>query len=129
MSAIIRIGESAEAKQVGELGAALTKVHRRGARVAAGFVVPRETRLTNGLSNEILREFDRLKTKQVVLRASTEDGVETESLRDIKRQALLGAVSYLQDNARRRGRQAQLSYKNSSLRKYRAEVTRSIRQH
>ena len=89
---------------VGQLGAILTKLAKSGVRIVDGFVIPIDEKLEYGMSNEILSAFDRLNTKRAILRSSinTQD-YDTETLRDIKRDSLLGAVSYLQQNNARRG--------------------------
>lgn len=104
MSRLLLVEDSENAAIVGDLGRGLAMLARIGARIARGFVVPCGVNLRDGLSNEILRWFDRLETKSVSLRSSNEEAAaELETLHDIGRRQLLEAIEYLQNNARRRG--------------------------
>ena len=105
MSKILWLDESKDPNIVGQLGVSLAKVQSVGARIAPGFIVPLEQKLEDGVSNEVLRAFDRLKTTNVVLRSSVNlADKETETIRDVKRNSLLDTISYMQANAHRRGR-------------------------
>lgn len=106
--------DSSDLELVGDLGRSLAKLAKDGARIARGFVVPRGERLRNGLSNEVMRFFDRLGTKDAVLRSSQREHVEeVETLHGVGREQLLGAIEYMQSNARRRGEKAAIVVQKS----------------
>ncbi len=90
---------------VGQMGAQLARLAKIGIRIVDGFVIPIGQKLEFGASNEILTAFDKLNTERAVLRSSVNlQEYESETLRHIGRDALLGAISYMQQNAARRGR-------------------------
>lgn len=103
MSITLAIDASDDAKVVGQLGSYLAKTKRAGLKVARGFVVPLDKHVGYGLSNEILREFDKLDIQKVCLRASPVTEIdETETIKPVDRSKLLEAITYMQRNAERR---------------------------
>ncbi len=74
------LDSSDDIKIVGQLGSLLVKTKRAGLNTARGFIIPIDKHVGYGLSNEILREFDKLDISKAVLRASpipSSDEVET----------------------------------------------------
>lgn len=65
--------------------------------------MPIDKHVGYGLSNEILREFDKLNIDKVCLRASpTSDISNTETINAVKREKLIDTITYMQNNAERR---------------------------
>ena len=90
---------------VGQLGSQLAKLAKIGARIVDGFVIPINQKFEYGMSNEVLSAFDRLGSEYVILRSSVNlHDYDTETIRDVQRNNLLDAISYLQQNNARRGR-------------------------
>ena len=90
---------------VGQLGAQLAKLAKIGVSIVDGFVLPINQRLEYGMSNEVLTAFDQLDSEYVILRSSVNlQDYDTETIRDVQRDGLLGAISYIQQNNARRGR-------------------------
>ena len=107
MSEIVPIGAITDIDKVGSLGSYLTILSRAGVRIAEGFIIPTGTVLKDGLSNEILRAFDQLKCSTVTLRsAPLSHEVSGETIRTVRRDALVDAVRYLLQNILHRGRKA-----------------------
>ena len=107
MSRLYMLDESEDIAKVGSLGAHLTMLSKAGLRVVSGFIIPSGFALIDGMSNEILRSFDRLESRSVVLRASLPShDLDGEVIRDVKRDVLLDTVTYVQKNAARHGRNA-----------------------
>ena len=99
------LDSSDDIKVVGQLGSYLTKTTRAELKTARGFIVPINKHVGYGLSNEILREFDKLEIKQVILRASPiHDEEEPETVGPIERDELVDAVANLQASTERRWR-------------------------
>ena len=90
---------------VGNLGASLYTLKKAHLRVVDGFIIPVNQDIAFGLSNEILHAFDKMGAKRAVLRASyvDPDVFDSETIRDVKRDDLVSTVSYVQQNAGRRG--------------------------
>lgn len=90
---------------VGQLGAQLAKLAKIGVRIVDGFVIPINQKLEYGMSNEVLTAFDQLDSECVILRSSVDSkDYDTETLRDIRRDGLIDAITYIQQNNARRGR-------------------------
>ena len=90
---------------VGQLGAQLAKLAKIGVRIVDGFVIPINQKLEYGMSNEVLTAFDQLDSECVILRSSADSkDYDTETLRDIRRDGLLDAITHIQQNNARRGR-------------------------
>lgn len=90
---------------VGQLGAQLAKLAKCKVRIVDGFILPIAQKLEMGVSNEVLTTFDRLKLDKVILRSSVNaHDYESEVIRKVERDALLDTISYMQQNAARRGR-------------------------
>ena len=90
---------------VGQLGAQLAKLAKIGVRIVDGFVIPINQKLEYGMSNEVLTAFDQLDSECVILRSSVDSkDYDTETLRDIRRDGLLDAITHIQQNNARRGR-------------------------
>ena len=103
MGNLLMLDSSENIKVVGQLGSFLAKTQRAGLKTARGFLVPIDKRVGYGLSNEILREFDKLKIKQAILRASPiPDKDEVETIAPVGREKLVETVLYMQANAERR---------------------------
>ena len=105
MSKTLPIDASTDEKLVGNLGHYLARLKKAGFRIVDGFIVPVNTDITDGLSNEILRRFDALNTPSVTLRASPlETNIfSSETIRGVKRDVLISTLDYLQNNSIRRG--------------------------
>jgi len=107
MGRILTLEDSHDSERVGALCAYLAILARANIPVVPGFVIPIGESLENGLSNEILRHFEELRCESAVLRTSSVlHDLDGETLRDVKREALIDAVRYLQNNVLRRGRRA-----------------------
>ena len=103
MSTLLMLDSSDDIKVVGQLGSYLAKTSRAKIKIARGFVVPIDKHVGYGLSNEILREFDKLNIDKVCLRASpTSDISNTETINAVKREKLIDTITYMQNNAERR---------------------------
>ena len=90
---------------VGQLGAQLAKLAKIGVRIVDGFVIPINQKLEYGMSNEVLTAFDQLDSKCVILRSSVDSkDYDTETLRNIRRNSLIDAITHIQQNNARRGR-------------------------
>lgn len=90
---------------VGQLGAQLAKLAKIGVRIVDGFIIPINQKLEYGMSNEVLTAFDQLDSECVILRSSVDSkDYDTETLRDIRRDGLLDAITHIQQNNARRGR-------------------------
>lgn len=68
MGKLLNLDECIDAKKVGSLGSFLAQVARNGLDIVPGFVLPIDCDLKNGVSNELLRYFDKLDAKNVILR-------------------------------------------------------------
>ena len=107
MGELFNLDECTDAKQVGSLGAFLAQICRNGLDVVPGFIIPIDCELSDGTTNEIMRNFDRLHADKVILRASVPDDYkDSEVIRDIPRERLLETIAYLQKNINRRHEQA-----------------------
>lgn len=103
MSTLLMLDSSDDVKVVGQLGSYLAKTSRAKIKIARGFAVPIDKHVGYGLSNEILREFDKLNIDKVCLRASpTSDISNTETINAVKREKLIDTITYMQNNAERR---------------------------
>ena len=102
MSNTLTIDASDDIRVVGQLGSLLAKTKRAGLRTARGFVVPIDKHVGYGLSNEILREFDKLEIQKVILRASPVSSDATETIAPVSRDKLIETIMYMQANAERR---------------------------
>ncbi|MCQ2570984.1 MAG: hypothetical protein MJ154_01925 [Candidatus Saccharibacteria bacterium] len=103
MGNLLMLDSSDDIKVVGQLGSLLVKTKRAGLNMARGFIVPIDKHVGYGLSNEILREFDKLEVSKVVLRASPVPNTsEVETLAPIERDKLIETITYMQTNAERR---------------------------
>ena len=90
---------------VGQLGAQLAKLAKIGVRIVDGFVIPINQKLEYGMSNEVLTAFDQLDSECVILRSSVDSkDYDTETLRNIRRNSLIDAITHIQQNNARRGR-------------------------
>ena len=107
MSRILAIDASTDITKVGNLGVYLARLKRAGFRVVDGFIIPVEEELQFGLSNEILREFDKHSFTEVALRAAPVeiDIFSSETIRGVKRDVLVETIDYLRKNSLRRGHQ------------------------
>ncbi|MDO4220340.1 MAG: PEP/pyruvate-binding domain-containing protein [Candidatus Saccharibacteria bacterium] len=107
MSRILAIDASTDITKVGNLGVYLARLKRAGFRVVDGFIIPVEEELQFGLSNEILREFDKHGFTEVALRAAPVeiDIFSSETIRGVKRDVLVETIDYLRKNSLRRGHQ------------------------
>jgi len=102
MSSTLTIDASDDIRVVGQLGSLLAKTKRAGLRTARGFIVPIDKHVGYGLSNEILREFDKLEIQKVILRASPVSSDATETIAPVSRDKLIETIMYMQANAERR---------------------------
>ena len=107
MSRVLLLDDTDDLNIVGQLGSILAKLAKNGVKIVDGFIIPIDQKIEFGMSNEILTAFDRLSTERAILRSSINSQTyDTETLRDIYRDSLLGAISYLQQNNARRGHSA-----------------------
>lgn len=102
MSNTLTLDASDDIRVVGQLGSLLAKTKRAGLRTARGFIVPIDKHVGYGLSNEILREFDKLEIQKVILRASPVSSDATETIAPVSRDKLIETIMYMQANAERR---------------------------
>jgi phosphoenolpyruvate synthase/pyruvate phosphate dikinase len=102
MSNTLTLDASDDIRIVGQLGSLLAKTKRAGLRTARGFIVPIDKHVGYGLSNEILREFDKLDIQKVILRASPVSSDATETIAPVSRDKLVETIMYMQANAERR---------------------------
>lgn len=98
------LDSSDDIRTVGQLGSYLAKTKRADLKVARGFVVPINRHVGYGLSNEILREFDKLEVKSAILRASPVHDDEIEVVGPVTRDEIVEAVAKMQIDAERRWR-------------------------
>lgn len=124
MGRILLLDDSTDAGLVGQLGAHLSKLKREGLNVADGFILPIGFELVDGMTNEIIRGFDRInasrnrgrdikKETTAILRPSyMDENYDSEVLRDVARHELIDAVKYLQKNSMRRGRRLAIVIQN-----------------
>ncbi|MGN1313172.1 MAG: PEP/pyruvate-binding domain-containing protein [Candidatus Nanosyncoccaceae bacterium] len=124
MGRILLLDDSTDAGLVGQLGAHLSKLKREGLNVADGFILPIGFELIDGMTNEIIRGFDRINASRnrgrsikeettVILRPSyMDENHDSEVLRDVARRELIDAVKYLQKNSMRRGRRLAIVIQN-----------------
>lgn len=124
MGRILLLDDSTDAGLVGQLGAHLSKLKREGLNVADGFILPIGFELVDGMTNEIIRGFDRINASRnrgrsikeettVILRPSyMDENHDSEVLRDVARYELIDAVKYLQKNSMRRGRRLAIVIQN-----------------
>lgn len=108
MGRILLLDDSTDAGLVGQLGAHLSKLKREGLNVADGFILPIGFELVDGMTNEIIRGFDRINASRnrgrnikeettAILRPSyMDENHDSEVLRDVARHELIDAVKYLQ---------------------------------
>lgn len=124
MGRILLLDDSTDAGLVGQLGAHLSKLKREGLNVADGFILPIGFELIDGMTNEIIRGFDRINANRnrgrnikeettAILRPSyMDENHDSEVLRDVARHELIDAVKYLQKNSMRRGRRLAIVVQN-----------------
>ena len=124
MGRILLLDDSTDAGLVGQLGAHLSKLKREGLNVADGFILPIGFELVDGMTNEIIRGFDRINANRnrgrnikeettAILRPSyMDENHDSEVLRDFARHELIDAVKYLQKNSMRRGRRLAIVIQN-----------------
>lgn len=124
MGRILLLDDSTDAGLVGQLGAHLSKLKREGLNVADGFILPIGFELIDGMTNEIIRGFDRINASRnrgrsikeettVILRPSyMDENHDSEVLRDVARHELIDAVKYLQKNSMRRGHRLAIVIQN-----------------
>ena len=124
MGRILLLDDSTDAELVGQLGAHLSKLKREGLNVADGFILPIGFELIDGMTNEIIRGFDRINASRkrgrnikeettAILRPSyMDENHDSEVLRDVARHELIDAVKYLQKNSMRRGRRLAIVIQN-----------------
>lgn len=124
MGRILLLDDSTDAGLVGQLGAHLSKLKREGLNVADGFILPIGFELVDGMTNEIIRGFDRINANRnrgrnikeettAILRPSyMDENHDSEVLRDVARYELIDAVKYLQKNSMRRGRRLAIVIQN-----------------
>ena len=124
MGRILLLDDSTDAGLVGQLGAHLSKLKREGLNVADGFILPIGCELVDGMTNEIIRGFDRINANRnrgrnikeettAILRPSyMDENHDSEVLRDVARHELIDAVKYLQKNSMRRGRRLAIVVQN-----------------
>lgn len=124
MGRILLLDDSTDAGLVGQLGAHLSKLKREGLNVADGFILPIGFELVDGMTNEIIRGFDRINANRnrgrnikeettAILRPSyMDENHDSEVLRDVARHELIDAVKYLQKNSLRRGRRLAIVIQN-----------------
>ena len=124
MGRILILDDSTDAGLVGQLGAHLSKLKREGLNVADGFILPIGFELVDGMTNEIIRGFDRINENRnrdrnikeettAILRPSyMDENHDSEVLRDVARHELIDAVKYLQKNSMRRGRRLAIVIQN-----------------
>lgn len=124
MGRILLLDDSTDAGLVGQLGAHLSKLKREGLNVADGFILPIGFELVDGMTNEIIRGFDRINANRnrgrnikeettAILRPSyMDENHDSEVLRDVARRELIDAVKYLQKNSMRRGRRLAIVIQN-----------------
>lgn len=124
MGRILLLDDSTDAGLVGQLGAHLSKLKREGLNVADGFILPIGFELIDGMTNEIIRGFDRINASRnrgrkikeettAILRPSyMDENHDSEVLRDVARHELIDAVKYLQKNSMRRGRRLAIVIQN-----------------
>ena len=124
MGRILLLDDSTDAGLVGQLGAHLSKLKREGLNVADGFILPIGFELVDGMTNEIIRGFDRINANRnrgrnikeettAILRPSyMYENHDSEVLRDVARHELIDAVKYLQKNSMRRGRRLAIVIQN-----------------
>ena len=124
MGRILLLDDSTDAGLVGQLGAHLSKLKREGLHVADGFILPIGFELVDGMTNEIIRGFDRINANRnrgrnikeettAILRPSyMDENHDSEVLRDVARHELIDAVKYLQKNSMRRGRRLAIVIQN-----------------
>lgn len=105
MGKLLALDSSTDITLVGGLGIYLSRLKRAGFRVVDGFIIPADASLEFGMSNEVLRGFDRLNTKTAILRASPVEAniFTSETIRDVTRDVLISTIDYLQNNSLRRG--------------------------
>ena len=125
MGRILLLDDSTDAGLVGQLGAHLSKLKREGLNVADGFILPIGFELIDGMTNEIIRGFDRINANRnrgrnikeettAILRPSyMDENHDSEVLRDVARHELIDAVKYLQKNSMRRGRRLAIVVQNN----------------
>lgn len=124
MGRILLLDDSTDAGLIGQLGAHLSKLKREGLNVADGFILPIGFELVDGMTNEIIRGFDRINANRnrgrnikeettAILRPSyMDENHDSEVLRDVARHELIDAVKYLQKNSMRRGRRLAIVIQN-----------------
>lgn len=124
MGRILLLDDSTDAGLVGQLGAHLSKLKREGLNVADGFILPIGFELVDGMTNEIIRGFDRINANRnrgrnikeettAILRPSyMDENHDSEVLRDVARHELIDAVKYLQKNSMRWGRRLAIVIQN-----------------
>lgn len=124
MGRILLLDDSTDAGLVGQLGAHLSKLKREGLNVADGFILPIGFELVDGMTNEVIRGFDRINASRnrgrsikeettVILRPSyMDENHDSEVLRDVARRELIDAVKYLQKNSMRRGHRLAIVIQN-----------------
>ena len=124
MGRILLLDDSTDAGLVGQLGAHLSKLKREGLNVADGFILPIGFELVDGMTNEIIRGFDRInanrnrgrnikeETTAIHRPSYMDENHDSEVLRDVARHELIDAVKYLQKNSMRRGRRLAIVIQN-----------------
>jgi phosphoenolpyruvate synthase/pyruvate phosphate dikinase len=100
MSNLLMLDSSDDVKVVGKLGSYLAKTMRAELKIARGFVIPIDKHVGYGLSNEILREYDRLQLDKCVVRTSPiPDNLAGEVRVPVARDELIDTVISLQADA------------------------------
>ncbi len=107
MGRIFALEDCRDIERIGTMCMYLAVLKRANLPVVPGYVIPANCELEDGLSNELLRKFELLDCESVILRTSPLSlDLDGEALRNVKREALIDAVKYLQKNVTRRGRRA-----------------------
>ncbi len=115
MGRILLLDDSTDSELVGQLGVHLSRLSREGMNIADGFVLPIGFEMLDGMTNEIIRNFDNMARRinkknasegdvTVVLRPSfSVADHSSEALRDVARHELIDAIGYMRKNSLRRG--------------------------
>ena len=127
MGRILLLDESTDAELVGQLGVHLARLSREGLNLADGFILPIGFELIDGMSNEVIRNFDHVNARHnrgrnmqeeitVALRPSyASEDADGEILRDVARYELIDAVKYLSKKSSQRGLRSAIVVQNDLL--------------
>ena len=97
MGFTLALDASDDVQIVGRLGSNLAKIKRAGMRIARGFILPGDKTIGYGISNEIMRELDKLEIGDVVLRYSpVTESEHIDSIFPVKRDDLFNSISKMQ---------------------------------